>query len=148
LQRVQERGIQQMTRPEVEAVVGANADRVIERAEAATATRLVDRALSVERRKEAAAGRDPTSQRELCAERAVVARAERVAAREARDAVIAAEAARSVEQYPAQPLPVGVAQTDALARLRAEQKTIIQEIEASERVDGQSQKSQHIRSGH
>ncbi|MCP4619638.1 MAG: hypothetical protein GY844_24755, partial [Bradyrhizobium sp.] len=58
LQRASEHGIQQMTRAEVEAIAGANADRLIERAsgiqqreerEAAAAARLADRASAAER---------------------------------------------------------------------------------------------------
>jgi type IV secretory pathway VirD2 relaxase len=153
LQRVQERGIQQMSRAEVEAIAGVNAERLIEQAdairlregrEAADAARIADRAVGAERREEAVAGLDPTSQRELRAERAIVAGTERAAAREAREAAAAAEAARSLVQNPAQPLPAGVIQTDALARLRAEQEQIIREIEASEQAQGQSTKPQRM----
>lgn len=65
LQRASERGVEEMTRREVEAIAGANADRLIERAsgiqqreerEAAAAAKLADRAISAERGKEAAAG--------------------------------------------------------------------------------------------
>ena len=139
LQRVQERGVQQMTRGEVEAVAGVSAERLIERAEAirlreqreaTQAVRLADRTIGAERREEAIPGMDPTSQRELRAERAIITGTERAAAKEAREAVAANEAARSLAQNPAQPLPAGVVQTDDLARLRAEQEQIIREIEA------------------
>ena len=153
LQRMQERGVQQMTRAEVEAIAGVNAERLIEQAdairlrearEAADAARVADRAVGAERREEAVAGLDPTSQRELRAERAIVAGTERAAAREAREAAAAAEAARSLAQNPGQPLPAGVVQTDALARLRAEQEQIIREIEASEQAQAQSTKPQRM----
>jgi hypothetical protein len=133
--------------------VGINAERLIERAdairfregrEAADATRLADRAVGAERREEAVAGLDPTSQRELRAERAIAAGTERAAAREAREAAAAAEVARSLAQNLAQPLPAGVIQTDALARPRAEQEQITREIEASGRAQRQSAKSQRM----
>lgn len=151
LQRAQESGVQQMTRAEVQAATGVSPDRLIERAdairlrearEAREATRLADRALEAERREEAAAGLDPTSQRELRTERAIVAGTERAAAQAGREAAAAAEAARSLAQHPAQPLPIGAIQTDALTRLRAEQEQIIREIEASERARSQSIKPQ------
>jgi type IV secretion system T-DNA border endonuclease VirD2 len=65
LQRASEHGVQQMTRAEVEAIAGANADRLIGRAggiqqreerAAAAAARLADRAIAAERREEAAEG--------------------------------------------------------------------------------------------
>lgn len=80
LQRTQERGAQQLRRAEVEAIVGANAHRLLaraqvadERGEAASAERLADRALSAERLQEANAPVDPTSRRELPVERITVA---------------------------------------------------------------------------
>lgn len=149
LQRASENGVQQMSRAEVEAIAGANADRLIERAsgvqqreerEAATAARLADRAIAAERREEATAGIDPTSQRELRAERAIVADAQQSAAREAREAAAAAEAARSIAEHPARIVPESLIQTDALAKLRAEQEKVVRELEAekaSQSIKGQ-----------
>jgi type IV secretory pathway VirD2 relaxase len=140
LQRTQERGVQQLTRSEVEAIVGANADRLVaraqdvstqERREAAAAERLSDRALNAERRQEANAAVDPTSQRELRAERAIVAGSQQSAAREAREAAAAADAARIIAEHPGQTIPNALVQTDALAKLRAEQERIVQELEAA-----------------
>ncbi len=150
LQRAQEGGVEQLSRAEVEAIAGANAERLIahaqevrakEEREAASAERLVDRAIEAERRQEGRGGLDPESQRELRAERAIVRGSQQSAAREAREAAAAVEAARVVAEHPAQPLPQALVQTDALAQLRAEQEKIVREIEA-ERVEAQSIKGQ------
>lgn len=153
LQRASEHGVQQMTRAEVEAIAGVNADRLIERAngiqqreerEAADAARLADRAIAAERREESATGIDATSQRELRAERAIVAGAQRSAAQEAREAAAAAEAAREISEHPARPIPASLTQTDALTKLRNEQEKIVRELEAenerAQSIKGQSQR--------
>jgi hypothetical protein len=138
LQRIQERGVQQLSRAEVAAIVGVNAERLVERAqeiqirgerEATSAERLADRAIDAERRQEARGGIDPASQEELRAERANVVGSQQSAAREAREAAAAIEAARSIAEHPAQPLPPALIQTDALAKLRAEQEKIVHELE-------------------
>jgi type IV secretory pathway VirD2 relaxase len=153
LQRAQERGVEQLSRTEVEAIVGENADRLVaraqevsaqERSEATAAERLADRALNAERRQEANAALDPTSQRELRAERAIVAGSQQSAAREAREAPAAADAARMIAEHPGQTIPNGLVQTDALAKLRAEQERIVQELEAA-KGDTQSIKGQRRR---
>jgi len=153
LQRAQERGVQQLSRSEVEAIVGENADRLVartqvvsthERGEAASAERLADRALNAERRQEANAAMDPTSQRELRAERAIVAGSQQSVAREAREAAAAADAARMIAEHPGQTIPAALVQTDALAKLRAEQERIVQELEAA-KGDTQSIKGQRQR---
>ena len=155
-QRASERGVQQMTRADVEAIAGPRTDRLIARAnavrlsetqEAAAAGRRADRAIESERREEAVAGFDATSQKELRTERAVVANATASAAQEAREAKAASEAARSLAQPPGKPLPPASIKTDTLASLRAEQEKIVQEIEASESAAPQAQKGQHISSG-
>lgn len=152
LQRAQESGIQQLNRDEVEAIVGANADRLIERAqevrmkeerEAASAERLANRAINAERRQEAGVGLDPTSQRELRAERAIVAGSQQSAAREVREAAAAPEAARAIAEHPAQPLPTTLIQTDGLAKLRAEQEKIVREFEA-DKAEAQAVKGQRL----
>jgi len=81
---------------------------------------------------------DPTSQRELRAERTIVAGSPQSAAREA---AAAAEATRAISQHPGQPLPTALVQTDALAKLRAEQEKIIRELEADKGIS-QSMKGQ------
>ncbi|MFD2029514.1 hypothetical protein ACFSKM_02605 [Ancylobacter dichloromethanicus] len=153
LQRASERGVERMTPAEVEAITGANSARLVERAremqvrevrEAVGAARLADRAVEAERQEEATAGLNATTQRELSAERAVVAGMERSAAQEAREAAAATQAARSLAQHPGQPLSPAVLQTDALARLRAEQEQIIRDIEASQKAEAQSQKGQSM----
>lgn len=153
LQRASERGVERMTPAEVEAVTGANSARLVERAremqvgevrEAVVAARLADRAVEAERQEEATTGLNATTQRELRAECAVVAGMERSAAQEAREAAAATEAARSLAQHPGQPLSTAVVQTDALARLRAEQEQIIRDIEASQKAEAQSQKGQSM----
>lgn len=151
LQRAQERGAERLTRAEVEAIAGVKANRLIERAnavrqreegEAVDAARLADRAVAAERREEVNAGISAASQRELGTARAIVSGPEQAAAREAREAGAAAEATRTMSQHPVEPLSPALIQTDALARLRAEQEQITREIEASERIDAQSQKGQ------
>ncbi|SDR63797.1 Type IV secretory pathway, VirD2 components (relaxase) [Rhizobiales bacterium GAS113] len=151
LQRVQERGVQELSRAEVERVAGIGADRLIERAqevrakeerEAAAAHRLADRAVEAERRQEGRTGIDPESQRELKAERAVVAGSQQSAAREAREAAAAVEAARVLAEHPGRPLPNSLIQTDALTKLRAEQERVVREIEG-ERAE--SIKGQHMK---
>jgi type IV secretory pathway VirD2 relaxase len=107
LQRAQERGVQQLSRGEVEAI----------------------------------AAMDPTSQRELRAERAIVAGSQQSAARGAREAAAAADAARLIAEHPGQTIPNALVQTDALAKLGAEQKRIVQEQEAA-KGDTQSIKGQ------
>lgn len=139
LQRMQENGVLQLSRAEVEAVVGANADRLIERAqeirikeerEAASAEHLANRAIDAERRQEARGGLDPASQEELRSERVIVVGLQQSAAREAREATAAVEAARAIAEHPAQPLPTPLIQNDALAKLCAEQEKIVRELEA------------------
>ncbi|WP_131120180.1 relaxase/mobilization nuclease domain-containing protein [Lichenihabitans psoromatis] len=139
LQRVHESGVETMTRAEIEAIAGPNADRLIAHAqqilgretrEAATAERLADRTVEAERRQEARAGADPDAVRELRAERAMVSTSEQAAARESREAVAASEAVRALAAHPERPLPADLGQTDALAKLRAEQQRVVREIEA------------------
>lgn len=140
LQRVQERGVQLLSRAEVEAIIGVNADRLIEHAqeirikeerEATSAEHRASRAIDAERRlEEARGGIEPTSQDELRAERAIVVGSQQSAAREAREAAAAVEAARATAEHPAQPLPPSLIQTDALAKLRAEQEKVVRELEA------------------
>ncbi len=152
LQQAQESGIQELTRAEVEKIAGANADALIERAEAvrikeereaANARLLADRAVEGERREEAQSGVDPNSQRELRAERAIVVDSRQSAAREEREAGAATKAERLLAERPAQPLPQALIQSDALAKLRLEQENIIRELEA-QRAATQSIKGQRM----
>ena len=153
LQQMQERGVQQLSRAEVEAVVGMNADRLIERAqeirireerEAASAEHLASRAIDAERRQDARGGIDPASQEELRAERAIFVGSQQSATREGREAAAAVEAARAITEQPAQPLPTALIQTDALAKLRAEQEKILRELE-TDKAEAQSIKGQGLR---
>ncbi|MBD3849630.1 hypothetical protein IED13_28400, partial [Bosea sp. SSUT16] len=66
--------------------------------------------------------------------------AQQSAAREAREAAAAAEAARSIAEHPARIVPESLIQTDALAKLRAEQEKVVRELEAekaSQSIKGQ-----------
>ena len=150
LQRMQEQGIQELSRGDIERLAGASADRLIERAEAvrlkeereaADAQRLSDRAVEVERRQEGRAAPHPQSQRDLVSERAIVAGTQQAAAREAREAAASVEAARVLAESPGQPLPNALIQTDALAKLKAEQERVLREVDAdraaSEPIRGQ-----------
>lgn len=150
LQRMQENGVLQLSRAEVEAVVGVNADRLIERAqeirikeerEAASAEHLANRAIDAAPRQEASGGIDPTSQEELRAERAIVTGSQQSAVREAREAAAAVEAAQAIAEHPAQPLPISLIQNDALAKLRAEQEKVVRELEI-ENAEAQSIRGQ------
>jgi type IV secretory pathway VirD2 relaxase len=153
LQRLQERGVQELSRAEVEKIAGVDADRLIERAEAIRATeareaaearRFADRAIEAERRQEGRAGVDPESQREIRAERAIVAGSQQSAAREAREAEAAIEAANLLADHPARPLPQALIENDALAKLRAEQEKVLRAIEG-ERGETQSSKGQRMK---
>ncbi|MEO6381664.1 MAG: relaxase/mobilization nuclease domain-containing protein, partial [Nitrobacter sp.] len=153
LQRMQESSVQQLTRTEVEALAGVHADRLIERAqeirikeerEATSAERLSNRAIDAERRQEERGGIGRASQKELRAERTLVVGSQQSAAREARQAAAAVEAVRVISEHPAQPLPPALIQTDALAKLRAEQEKIVRELDA-EKSEAQSIRGQRIR---
>ena len=124
LQRIQERGIEQLSRSEVEFIMRPNADRLIERAQE----------VRVNQGQEAGAAIDPTSQRELRAERTIVTGSQQSAAREARE-VAAADSGRVIAEHPPEQLfPTALVQTDALARLRAEQEQIVRELEANKGI--------------
>jgi hypothetical protein len=153
LQRAQERGVQQLSRAEVEAIVGANVGRLVARAqvvrtheqgEVASAEHLADRALNADRRQEANAAMDPMSQRELRAERAILAGLEQSSQKELGEAAAAADAAQMIAEHPGETIPAALVQTDALAKLRAEQERIVQEFEAA-KGDTQSIKGQRQR---
>lgn len=70
------------------------------------------------------------------------ARSQQSAAREAREAAAAVEASRAIAEHPAQPLPTSLIQTDALAKLRAEQEKIMRELDDGE---GQSVRGQRLK---
>lgn len=151
LQRMQEQGVQELSRGDIERLAGASADQLIARAEAvrlkeereaADAQRLSDRAVEVERRQEGRAALDPQSQRDLVSERAIVAGTQQAAAREAREAAAAVEAARVLAESPGQPLPNALIQTDALAKLKAEQEKLLREVD---RADAESIRGQRMK---
>jgi type IV secretory pathway VirD2 relaxase len=151
-QRMQERGVQELSRSDIERLAGVSADRLIERAEAirlkeqreaADAQRLADRAMESERRQEGRGGLDPQSQRDVVSTRAIAAGTQQAAAQEAREAAAATEVARVLIDSPAQPLPNGLLQTDALATLKGEQEKLLREAEADRATE--SVKGQRIR---
>jgi type IV secretion system T-DNA border endonuclease VirD2 len=152
LQRVQESGLEKMSRLEIEAVAGPNADRLIAHAqqiqsretrEATTAERLAGRAVETGRRQEARAGTDPETGREPRADRAMVTGSEEPAARDAHVVVAATEAVRGLAFRTGQPILENLVQTDALVKLRAEQERVLREIEA-ETTDSEAIKPQRI----
>lgn len=152
LQRVHESGVETMSRAEIEAIAGPNADRLIAHAqqiqereirEAAAADRLADRTVEAERRPEARVGTEPDSLRETRAERAMVLASKQSAARDDREAMTASKATRELATHPGRPLAAELGQTDALAKLRAEQERVIEEIEA-EAVEPESAKPQRM----
>lgn len=139
LQRLQESGVETMTRSEIEAIAGPNADRLIAHArqtqvrdarEAVEAEKAAGQAVEAERRDEARAGVAVESGRELRADRAMVAASETSAAREAKEAGTAAEVSRRLNEQPGLPLQQNLDQNDELAKLRSEQERVIEEIEA------------------
>lgn len=153
LQRAHERGVEELSRAEVEKIAGANADRLIERAEAvrskeereaARARQLGERAIEADRRQEGRGGADSESQRETLADRAIVAGAQQVAAREAAEAAAAREAANVLADHPARLLPQSLVESDALAKLRAEQERVLRDIEG-EGAEAQANKGQRIK---
>lgn len=140
LQRAQESGVQQLSRSEVAAIVGVNAERLVthaqnvsvrERRQATSAERLLDRALNVDPRQEVSAAIDPTSRRELRAGRTIVTGSQQPDARETGEAVAAADAAPMISEHPDQTIPAALVKTDALARIRAEQERIVKELKAA-----------------
>ena len=150
LQRAQEHGTQELSRTEVGSIVGNNANSLIERArtmrgkderEAESAQRLADQAIETERRQEGLGGIDPQSQRDLNAGRAIVAGSQQSAAREA---AAAADVARALAVNPAVPLPQTLIQSDAFAKLRAEQEKLVGDVEA-ERIQTQATKGERIK---
>ena len=139
LQRMQERGAAELTRSEVEALVGPNADRLLERArdiatkevaEAVAARQIADRASENEWRQEGRGTRDEELRRELTADRAAARASSDAAGRETREAAAAVEAARTLSEQPGAPLSVGLSQTDALAQLKREQEGLLRELDA------------------
>jgi type IV secretion system T-DNA border endonuclease VirD2 len=122
LQRAQECGVEQLSRAEVEKFVGADADRLFERAEAirgeeqyeASATqRPADYTVEAEHRQEVRSGADPQSPRE-----------------------VGIESVRSPSRT--------LVESDAPAKLRAEQERVLREIEG-ERTEAHSIRGQRMR---
>ena len=149
--RVQESGAEDMSRAEIESIAGPNADRLIAHAqqiqsrevrEVTTAKLLADRAIETGLGREEKAGTDPEAGRELRAERAMVTNSEELA-HETKEAAAATEAARLLADRPGKPLPANLVQTDALAKLRAEQERVLREIEA-EAADSEAVKPQRM----
>ena len=151
-QRALERGVETMTRAEIEAIAGPNADRLIARAnqirdqemrDTGTSERLADRTVEAERRQEGRAVDDPDAVRELRAERAAVTGAEQAEALDRHQSSAEAEVARRLAVHSGQPLPEKFAQTDTLARLRAEQEKLVEEFE-TERIQAEANKPQRM----
>jgi type IV secretion system T-DNA border endonuclease VirD2 len=145
LQRLQESGVETMTRSEIEAIAGPNADRLIAHArqiqvrdarEAVEAEKAAGQAVEAERRDEARAGVSAEPGRELRADRAMVAASETSAAREAKEAGTSAEISRRLNEQPGRPLQQNLDQNDELAKLRAEQERVIEEIETEAEYEG------------
>ncbi|PZN94124.1 MAG: hypothetical protein DCF30_20850, partial [Hyphomicrobiales bacterium] len=138
-QRMQERGVEELSRSDIERLAGVSADRLIERAEAVRlneereatdAQRRSDFAIEAGRRQEGRGGLDPQSQRDLVSERPIVTVTHQVAAREGREAAAAVEVARVFMEAPGQPLPNALSQTDALAKLKADQEKLLRDVDA------------------
>ncbi|MBX9910625.1 MAG: relaxase/mobilization nuclease domain-containing protein [Beijerinckiaceae bacterium] len=152
-QRMQERGVQELSRADIQRLAGVSADLLIERAEAVRlkdereavdAQRLSDRAIEVQRRQESRGGLDPQSRRDVASQRAIVAGTQQAAAREAHEAAAAVEAARVLMAAPGQPIPKALLQTNELAKLKSEQEKVLGEVEA-QRATSQSVKGQRQR---
>lgn len=143
VQRASERGVTDMDRGAVERLAGVDADRVISRAhevetqelrEAQEAERIARLAVDAERRDEGRASTDPEAQRQVVTDRAVASAARETANREQREAAAAIEAARVIADHPAQPISQNLVETDALAKLKAEQDKLIRELEAEDKA--------------
>jgi len=146
LQRASEAGVQHLSRSEVHAIAGIDADRLIARAqevrigqerEAASAERQADRATALPQDEKTSRGRDPVASHPRTSE-AALRSPQRMAVREAPEAEAAKDAARSITEHPAQSLPAALIQTEGIARLRAEQEKLVREVE----TERQSQKGQ------
>ena len=144
-QRLQESGVETMTRSEIEAIAGPNADRLIAHAqqiqvrearEAAEAEKVAGLAVEAERRDEVRAGPSAESVRDPRADRAMAAASETFAAREKKVAGTAAEVSRRLMEKPGQRLSEIRAHDDTLAKLHAEQQRVIEEIETEVEAEG------------
>lgn len=145
--RLAEQGTQAVSAQTVQAVAGVRSQQLVDRAqelartesqEAQAAERVADVTAAAERRDEAKAGLDATSAKDLLDERRAAAVTERDAAREQREAVAAREAARQIEQNPAQVISQSLAQDDQLAALRREQERLAEEMKVEERPQRQT----------
>jgi hypothetical protein len=145
--RLAEQGAQAVSAQTVQAVAGVRGQQLVDRAqelartesqEAQAAERVADVTAAAERRDEAKAGLDATSAKDLLDERRAAAVTERDAAREQREAVAAREAARQIEQNPAQLISQSLAQDDQLAALRREQERLAEEMKVEERPQRQT----------
>lgn len=146
VQRASERGVTEMDRAQVERLAGVDAERVIARAievenvelrEAQEAERIARLAAEQERRDEGNASTDPEAQRQVVTDRAVANATRETANREQREAAAAIEAARVIGDHPAQPISQNLVETDALAKLKAEQERLMRELEAEDQVQRQ-----------
>ncbi|MBG0812375.1 relaxase/mobilization nuclease domain-containing protein [Methylosinus sp. H3A] len=145
--RLAEQGAQAVSAQTVQAVAGVRGQQLVDRAqelartesqEAQAAGRVADVTAAAERRDEANAGLDATSAKDLLDERRAAAITERDAAREQREAIAAREAARQIEQNPAQVISQSLAQDDQLAALRREQERLAEEMKVEERPQRQT----------
>lgn len=124
LQRLQERGIQQMTRADAEALAGRNADKLIAEA-------LQIQQGGTRKTIEAAKAEQPTREARTSSETA---------------GSTAGDGINTKMQNAAKLKDAADNQTDALARLREEQERIISEFEAGESQRALSHKGQRIKS--
>lgn len=145
--RLAEQGAQAVSAQTVQSIAGVRGQQLVDRAqalartesqEARAAERVADATAAAERRDEANAGLDATSARDLLQERRAAAITEHDAAREQREAIAAREAARQIEQNPAQVISQNLAQDDQLAALRREQERLAEEMKVEVRPQRQT----------
>lgn len=152
LKSMQEGGATHISEDEARHIAGPRADALIHRAqeiqaaeqlEADRAREIRNRAIEQEIRDERSGTADPTSQQQAAQDREMVRNADSIAAREAREAQAATDAARALAQNPGEPLDPNSIKGDRLKELQRQQsKSINTAPVEGEEPDSQKPQSQ------
>ncbi|MER9657391.1 hypothetical protein NKJ26_28690 [Mesorhizobium sp. M0152] len=127
LKSLQEGGVTHVSEDQAHRIAGARAEALIHRAqeieaaerlEADRAREIRNRAIEQEIRDERAGSADPTSLEQVAQDREMVRNAESIAAKEAREAQAASEAARSLAQNPNERLDPEIVKGERLEELQ------------------------------
>ena len=154
LQAAKERGVETVTRAELERIAGPATERLIahidriaaqDATQAAAAEAVANRAVEIERRDSGAAAIDPTSEKQVQADRAFARDAIDTASRERREADAAALAAQQLVAHPAQAIDPNTVQSAELAALKNQQERAVQEIKDAEEAESERQKPTRMR---